>query len=564
MPAGEQQEPVFNWSPLPQRKYLTRKHENSLKGDKILFPNCDNLLWLRSCDKEVLEPLEGVITGEVPKWLNGVLIRNGPGSFKVGDYTYEHLFDSAALLHRFHISKGKITYQCRFLQSDVFKRNMAAKRIVFTEFGTKAVPDPCQTIFSRISSLFTTNENMSDNAMITVYPFGDELYAFPETPVIHKVNKCTLATEGKVYINKHVAVVNHTSHPHIMNDGTVYNLAMSIGLTGPIHRVIRFPNNKTSEKNSTFFKEAHFVAEVPARWRFHPSYMHTFGITENYFIIVEQPLNLSLIDLVKCKYHNEPLIGAFNWFPEEKTKFNILCRKTGKALCSFLANAFFYLHIINQYEIDDYVVIDICCYRDPTMLECMYVEALKNLHKNPDYAKMFRGRPLRFVLPLNIKSKTTKNDENVICLENSTAEAYLQKNGEIFVLPEKLCDLGCETPRINSERSLGKIYQFFYAISADVDATNPGTLIKVDVVNKQTKTWCEDNCYPSEPVFVPQPNNQDEDDGILLSALLWGNNEVNRVGLLILDAKTMKEIGRAEFRTPGVIPKCLHGWFIAE
>lgn len=27
MPAGEQQEPVFNWSPLPQRKYLTRKHE---------------------------------------------------------------------------------------------------------------------------------------------------------------------------------------------------------------------------------------------------------------------------------------------------------------------------------------------------------------------------------------------------------------------------------------------------------------------------------------------------------------------------------------------------------
>lgn len=70
---------------------------------------------------------------------------------------------------------------------------------------------------------------------------------------------------------------------------------------------------------------------------------------------------------------------------------------------------------------------------------------------------MFRGRPLRFVLPLNIKSKTTKNDENVICLENSTAEAYLQKNGEIFVLPEKLCDLGCETPRINSERSLGKV-----------------------------------------------------------------------------------------------------------
>lgn len=45
---------------------------------------------------------------------------------------------------------------------------------------------------------------------------------------------------------------------------------------------------------------------------------------------------------------------------------------------------------------------------------------------------------------------------------------------------------------------------------------------------------------------------------------MWGNNEENRVGLLVLDAKTLKEIGRTEFKTPGSIPKCLHGWFIPE
>ncbi|GJQ76203.1 putative retinal pigment epithelial membrane protein [Trypoxylus dichotomus] len=558
---------IFDWSPLPQRKYLTRKHGNaSSEGgdDKILYPSCDNLLWLRSCDKEVIEPLKGKMMGKIPEWLNGTLIRNGPGSFKVGNYTYEHLFDSAALLHRFRIHEGKVSYQCRFLQSDVYKRNMTAKRIIFTEFGTKAIPDPCQTIFSRIASIFTTKKNMSDNAMITVYPFGDELYAFPETPVVHKVNKDTLATEGKVYVNDYVAIVNHTSHPHIMNDGTVYNLAMSIGLTGPIHHIICFPNSKTNDgtKETSFFEKAHFVAGIPARWRFHPSYMHTFGITENYFVIVEQPLSISIADLAKCKYYNDPLIGAFTWFHKEKAKINILSRQTGKPLHSFLTDSFFYLHIINQYEIDDYVVVDICCYRDPTMLECMYVEALKNLHKNPDYAKMFRGRPLRFVLPL--KTKNANIGENLISFADSNAKAYLKKNGMVFVVPEKLCNLGCETPRINYERSLGKFYQFFYAISADVDADNPGTLIKVDVINKHTKTWCEENCYPSEPVFVAKPNSQSEDDGILLSALLWGNNETNRVGLLIIDARTMMEIGRVEFKTPGAIPKCLHGWFIPE
>lgn len=62
---------------------------------------------------------------------------------------FKHLFDSSALLHRFAIDKGHVTYQCRFLQSEVYKQNQAAQRIVITEFGTCAVPDPCQTIFQR-------------------------------------------------------------------------------------------------------------------------------------------------------------------------------------------------------------------------------------------------------------------------------------------------------------------------------------------------------------------------------------------------------------------------------
>lgn len=51
--------------------------------------------------------------------------------------------------YRFAIKEGNVTYQCRFLQSEVYKRNWEAKRIVFNEFGTKAVPDPCRTIFQK-------------------------------------------------------------------------------------------------------------------------------------------------------------------------------------------------------------------------------------------------------------------------------------------------------------------------------------------------------------------------------------------------------------------------------
>lgn len=116
------------------------------------YPNCDVEVWLRSCEQEIIEPVEGIVSGDIPRWISGSLLRNGPGSIKVGDMTYNHLFDAAALLHRFNIADGKVTYQCRFLKSDTYKKNLAANRIVVTEFGTSSVPDPCQSIFERFVS----------------------------------------------------------------------------------------------------------------------------------------------------------------------------------------------------------------------------------------------------------------------------------------------------------------------------------------------------------------------------------------------------------------------------
>lgn len=106
-------------------------------------------MWLRSCVKEITEPLEGHVIGTIPTWLNGSLLRNGPGSWKVGDASFQHLFDCSALLHRFAIHNGNVTYQNRFVQTETLKKNTTAQRIVVTEFGTAAVPDPCHSIFDR-------------------------------------------------------------------------------------------------------------------------------------------------------------------------------------------------------------------------------------------------------------------------------------------------------------------------------------------------------------------------------------------------------------------------------
>ncbi|KAF7995756.1 hypothetical protein HCN44_006863 [Aphidius gifuensis] len=444
------------------------KNENKLlqnkNNDDYYWPNTDSTIWMRSCENETIKPISGKITGKIPNWIKGSLLRNGPGCLKVGDYTFEHLFDSSALLHRFHINNGKITYQNRFIQTNVYKKNKQAQRIVLTEFGTRSVPDPCQTIFKR--------KTMFDNAKI--------------------------------------------------------------------------------------------ISKIPARWKLNPAYMHTFGITDNFFIIIEQPLAISLINMLGAQLKNKPLATCLKWHDDENTLFHIISRKNGKIVKTFTAEAFFFFHIINQYESknSDKITIDICCYRDANMLDCMYVDAMKNMHKNPNYAQLFRGRPLRFILPMNNKFTTDKeiNTDNVLKKKSS---AHKLDNGSVFIKPELLCNLGCETPRYN-QTYLGKKYRYFYAISTDVDVENPGAVIKVDTKTKKRKIFYEKNLYPSEPIFVPRPDAKDEDDGVILCAGVFGQEQETDVCLLILDAKNLDEVGRSTFSTPGPIPKCLHGWFAPD
>ncbi|XP_025269761.1 carotenoid isomerooxygenase isoform X1 [Camponotus floridanus] len=601
----------------------TKFHHNEQKNDvpvddtgnhdTYYYANCNSSLWTRNCQEEVIEPFQSSeITGSIPEWLTGTLLRNGPGNLKVGEYHYQHLFDSSALLHKFHIANGNVTYQRRFIQTEVYKRNMAAQRIVFTEFGTCTTPDPCQSIFQRIATVFKSNEK-SDNSMISVYPFGDEYYTFTETPVMHRIDPKTLETTGKVNISKYINIVNHTAHPHIMADGRVYNVGLSVTPFGPRYNVVCFYPNRVStddsgeKKELSMFDQATIVASAPSRWLLNPSYMHTFGITDNYFIIVEQPLAMSFIGMMTTHLKREPMINCFKWHENENTLIHIISRKTGQLIRTFVAETFFYFHIINQFETRDgeYVVLDICCYRDAKILEYMYIDALKNMHGDIDFARLTRARPLRFVLPMREVHPDTTSDCNLITIktvhqslqlfqdvisidhktnleiiddadnmENSDKSRYwrdersaLRKksvahflDGKIFVKPELLCDVGCEIPRINTDFHLGKEYRYFYAISSDMDIDNPGTLIKVDTFQKTKKMWQEKGIYPSEPIFVPNPNGKNEDDGVVVSSMIWTEQE-NRVGLLILDAVTFTEIARVTFDTPGPVPKCLHGWF---
>lgn len=76
------------------------------------------------------------VTGTLPAWLEGTLLRTAPSKFEVGKDMYRHWFDGLAMLHKFEIRGQQVTYSCKFLASEVYKDAMKKNRIVHGEFGT--------------------------------------------------------------------------------------------------------------------------------------------------------------------------------------------------------------------------------------------------------------------------------------------------------------------------------------------------------------------------------------------------------------------------------------------
>ena len=79
---------------------------------------------------------ELAITGNFPQWLSGTLLRNGPGTFNVGQQRYRHWFDGLAMLHRFTFDVGKVSYANKFLESKSHSDAKEHNKVMYSEFAT--------------------------------------------------------------------------------------------------------------------------------------------------------------------------------------------------------------------------------------------------------------------------------------------------------------------------------------------------------------------------------------------------------------------------------------------
>ncbi|TNM88141.1 hypothetical protein fugu_006362 [Takifugu bimaculatus] len=423
---------------------MARRVEHPAAGYKKIFETVE----------ELNEPIAATISGVIPTWLSGSLLRMGPGLFEVGDQPFHHLFDGQALIHKFDLKDGRVTYYRKFIRTDAYVRAMTENRVVITEFGTAAYPDPCKNIFSRFFTYFKGIE-VTDNCLVNIYTIGEDFYAVTETNFITKVDPDSLETLKKVDLSKYVSVNGITAHPHKDPDGTVYNIGNCFGKNMSLaYNIVKIP---PAPKDSTdAFEKSEVVVQLPSSERLKPSYIHSFGMTENYFVFVEPPVKINLLKFLSA------------W-----------------------------------------------SVRGATYMDCFESNETLGEWEEVKKAAMRAPQPevRRYVLPLDIH-------------------------------------------RINYSEYSGKMYRFAFGLG--LNHFIPDRIMKLNVQTKEMREWREEECYPSEPLFVATPGATDEDDGVLLSVVVKPG--ADRPGsLLVLDAKTLTEVGRAEVSVN--IPVTLHGTY---
>lgn len=456
----------------------------------------EHALGFASLTKETRIP-RLAIEGRIPAWLDGSLLRNGPALFEVGERSFNHWFDGLAMLHAFSFRDGRVSYGNRFLRTSAYKAWKEDGVIRYSEFAT----DPCRSVFAGVASI--PIQAKVPNANVSLERLADGFVAHTEIPIPVAFGPRTLKTLGVEMPDREVGTMG-TAHPH--RDGRerfrfVTELVADYG-----YRVLRERGGRTKE-----------LAHVK---RDRPAYMHSFALTQRYVVLFEQPFTIDPLSFLTGE--RKPIIEHFEWDGSQPSRIVVVDRHKGGVVADLETDPFFVFHHINAFERGGRVHLDVCAHRDSSIIDALYLKRVR---------KGARRLPKTGVRRLE--------------LDLDRKRVHRHQLG---------ADL--ELPRTDYERVNGRPYRYAYG-GAVRKAAFMDSVVKLDVRTGNAKHWREDGSYPGEPIFVRRPDARREDDGVLLSVVLEARRRAS--SLLVLDARTMNEIGRAS--VPHHIPFGFHGLY---
>ena len=441
--------------------------------------------------------------GEIPKDFSGIYLRNGPNQ-RHSPYGLHHWFDGDGMIHSAEFKDGKVGYRNKWIKTKSLTKESEEGRSIWP--GLMDTPDrDLKTSWG--SDLWLKDNSNTDIAIHA----GEAITTFYQCGEAYKLDPVTLNTLGSIDLESQGA---RLMSAHCMTDENNGDLLFFDYAVKPPYMTYGVISKDSQLVNFT-------PIELPGA-----RLPHSMAFTPNYSILMDLPMfwDPELLDKD---------IHKVSFYPEMQSRFGILDRMaSGDKIRWFDADPCYIYHIINSWEEENEVILDVCRMSSPVpsqevrqKLSGPYGTMLAWLKLDACYHRY------RF----NLETGETKE--------------------------ERKEDLLSEFPVINN-RYGGLPSRYSYHVTlADTDVILFDALVKMDsLTGTSQKFKFPEGCFGSEVQFAPRHNSNAEDDGYLISFVT--NMESMKGEIQIFPAEDLSKGPLCRLIVPQQIPPGFHSSFV--
>ncbi|KAI9475500.1 MAG: carotenoid oxygenase [Benjaminiella poitrasii] len=532
-----------------------------------------------------------VVVGQLPEWLVGEHFTVGPCTYDIkysrkveieGElqhitaiFTFEHWFDALPLVNRFDLNgqRNSVTYRNKSTSHRLVEKIREHHGFAPQHPAGLYMSHTNQTVLSKFlgSSAKPSKpdaEPCSARVLANIPGLEGRLFAQNHANHIQELDPFDLKPTRLLTWNEINPKFRGTSScPNGQFDartGEYINFTMDVG-----YQSVKYHFFSISDRNP----KGSVIASITAPM----AYVNTFSITPKYIIFVICPM---LANASGVKYNwNESIMDSFSFRPSDPTLFYVISREKGEVIAVYRSEPCFVFNHINAFEDNDKVCIDMICYPDDTIARQLTTHYLRN-PQDMTPSRLVASEVRRYML-FNIEdehlnyltnssalSKTTSvasrlssvfglfsSKKSTSSMAQQTSHDRYSDGGSKWYswMPvasfSKQLQPSIELPQINPRYKTHK-HQFMYglgfsAASSLKEGAIWDSIVKTNMNTKQiVGSWHQDFCYPSEAVFIPKPQSEKEDEGVLISVVL--NSAKATSFLLVLDANTMQVLVTAD------------------
>jgi all-trans-8'-apo-beta-carotenal 15,15'-oxygenase len=273
------------------------------------------------------------IKGEIPDFVRGTYYLNGPARFSRGGFKYHHWLDGDGMVCSLRFDPGLVQFTSRFVRTPKLIAEEEAGRPIFRAFGTTFDSDRLKR-----------GVMLESPINISVYPYRGTLLAFGEQGLPMELDPLTLESRGEFNFGGGLNEMSpFAAHPKFDSaTGEMFNFGVAFSAE-PHLNLYRFDNG----------------GSLLYRKRLRLDYacsVHDFSLSQTYAVFYLSPYILSMQSLAR---EGRTLMDSLRWEPERGSRLLIVSRETGRQAAMIPIGGRSCLHLINSFETEDRLTIDV-------------------------------------------------------------------------------------------------------------------------------------------------------------------------------------------------------------